>query len=155
MAGARMADVDLAALLEALVADARFEAEAKGCTVALDAPAPLGLCGDAELLRRALENLLRNALRHSPAGGIVEVVARRGATAISVDVADRGPGVAGEALASIFEPFARGDDGGAAGEGYGLGLAIARAVSGLHGGGIRAANRAGGGLAVSIDLPAA
>lgn len=143
MAGARMADVDLAALLEALVADARFEAEAKGCTVALDAPAPLGLCGDAELLR------------HSPAGGIVEVVARRGATAISVDVADRGPGVAGEALASIFEPFARGDDGGAAGEGYGLGLAIARAVSGLHGGGIRAANRAGGGLAVSIDLPAA
>ncbi|MBW7900992.1 MAG: HAMP domain-containing histidine kinase [Rhodocyclaceae bacterium] len=155
MAGTPAADVDLAALLEALVADARFEAEAKGCTVTLAAPAPLFLRGDAELLRRAVENVLRNALRHSPAGGVVEVVARCGAATVVVEVADRGPGVAADALTRIFEPFARSGGAGMAGEGYGLGLAIARAVAGLHGGGIRAVNRDGGGLTVAIDLPAA
>lgn len=153
MAGAPVA-VDLTALLEALVADARFEAEATGCTVTLAAPATLRLRGDAELLRRAVENVLRNALRHSPPGGVVEVAARRVAAGIVVEVADRGPGVAEAGLARIFEPFARGD-GGAEGKGYGLGLAIARAVAGLHGGCIRAANREGGGLTVAIDLPAA
>ncbi|MBI2308851.1 MAG: HAMP domain-containing protein [Rhodocyclales bacterium] len=154
MAGTATAEVDLAAMIETVAADVRFEAEATACAVAVELERPLRLRGNGELLRRAVENVLRNALRHSPAGGVVEIAASADAAAdvVSIRIADRGPGVAEADLERIFEPFARG--GRAEGDGYGLGLAITRAVAGMHGGGVRAINRSGGGLAVTITLPA-
>jgi len=156
--------VDLAEVLDAVVDDVRFEATEKDCALLVDRQQPLPMSGDGELLRRAVENVLRNALRHSPSGSAIELTAAAGDGGIEVRIADRGPGIADGELGRIFEPFARGDGGGNGGannggagdaSGYGLGLSIARAVVALHGGAITAENRNGGGLQVTIRLPAA
>ncbi len=146
---------DLGSLLEAVVQDARFEASPAGVEIALsidEAATALVVAGDAELMRRALENVLRNAVRHAPAGSRVDVgLANRG-DGVAITVADQGKGVAPEDLERMFEPFVRGA--GAAGQGgFGLGLAIARRAVRSHGGTIAAVNRAEGGLEVTIALP--
>jgi signal transduction histidine kinase len=109
--------------------------------------------GDADLLRRALENVLRNAVKHSPRGAAVEVCGRVDAEVCCVAISDRGPGVAESELVSIFEPFYRGAGAARQGEGYGLGLAIAKSVMQRHRGTVAACNRSGGGLVVSLCLP--
>ena len=118
--------------------------------------------GDPDLLRSAVENVIRNATRYTAEGTTVEVRLERRAGGngdpgeIIVRVADSGPGVPGEALQKIFEPFYRLDDarnrqtGGA-----GLGLSIADRAIRLHGGQLRASNRNEGGLEVEIRIPAA
>lgn len=150
--------VDLAEIVDGVIQDAAFEADAAKRRVTLDgdlaALADVAMRGNAELLHRAVENVVRNAVRHSPEGGHVEVRAAadptRGALFISVD--DDGPGVPPDELAAIFAPFYRGTS--ASGNaGYGLGLAIARRVVEAHGGSIAAANRAERGLSVTIRLP--
>jgi two-component system sensor histidine kinase CpxA len=152
--------VDVAALLRTIAADVAIEADARGCQVALRLAGPLPVQGDEELLRSAFENLIRNAVHYSPHGGEVVIEARTTAAAaerrIEVSVRDHGPGVPQKDLTLIFEPFYRV---GAAREhrsagGEGLGLAIAARAIGLHGGTITAANAAGGGLLVSVSLPA-
>jgi two-component system OmpR family sensor kinase len=104
--------------------------------------------------------VLRNAVRYTAAGSSVDVatalVARSGGTQAPADawrlkVSDRGPGVTGAELESIFEPFFRGSD--SSGNGHGLGLAIAKRVIETHGGSIVATERPGGGLIVEIVLP--
>lgn len=146
--------IDLAELLAGITDDAAFEAEAAGRRVELECPALPLLIGRAELLHRAIENLVRNALRHTAADSAVQIVARAAADGrtVSIAVLDRGPGVAEENLEKIFEPFFRGNAA-ANGEGYGLGLAIAQRVVAAHRGSIHAANRADGGLVVEIVLP--
>ena len=149
--------VDLRELLDALVEDARFEAQAGARRVDYAAPeatTPLAIRGDAELLHRALENVVRNALKHSPAGGRVSVALAReaGGAGYRIRVADDGPGVPEAELQAIFAPFYRAAAGSPA-DGYGLGLAITQRVVALHGGRIEAANRPGGGLCVNIFLP--
>lgn len=144
--------LELGELLAELAEDARFEARQRGIGVELAAPQALPVRADPALLHRALENVVRNALRHSPEGGTVRIetpppTAGRGRIAIL----DRGPGVAEAQLEEIFLPFRRGSDGG----GYGLGLAIARRIVEAAGGTIRAANRAGGGFCVTVELPLA
>jgi len=147
--------VDLAALIESLVEDASFEARATGRELHYterlerrDAKAR------ADLLRRAFDNVIRNALKFAPAGSRVDVLAQwKAAEPFRLSVSDRGPGVADEDREAIFEPFHRGRGGDAA-QGYGLGLAIARRAVELHGGRIEAAPRDGGGLVVTIELPA-
>ena len=152
--------VDVAALLRTIAADVAIEADARGCQVALRLAGPLPVQGDEELLRSAFENLIRNAVHYSPHGGEVVIEARTTAAAaerrIEVSVRDHGPGVPQKDLTLIFEPFYRV---GAAREhrsagGEGLGLAIAARAIALHGGTITAANAAGGGLLVSVSLPA-
>lgn len=150
--------VDLGELLAGVVDDARFEAAAGGgpeIALAVADPAPV-VAGRPELLQRAVENVVRNALRHGrpPAGGAgrVTVTARQTAEAVEIEVADAGPGVFDADLARLFEPFFRA--GGADPQGSGLGLAIARRVVEAHGGRISAVNRPGGGLGVTIRLPA-
>jgi two-component system OmpR family sensor kinase len=152
--GAMEEAFDLAELLEEVVADARFEAEAAGCSVELPVHGEIAARGRAELLRRALENVIRNAVKYAPKGTAVEVaiVPDAGSGAVTVSVCDRGPGVPESDLASLFEPFFRAESG-AARAGYGLGLAIARRAVEAHGGRIRATNRPGGGFCVQIELP--
>ena len=138
-----------------IVDDTSIEARAKDCELAFQADDRLVLDGDAELLRRAIENVVRNAIRYAPAGSRVEVnLSRRGDDAV-VCVRDFGPGVPREAVERIFDPFYRVDsDRNRTSGGTGLGLAIARRAVQLHGGIIRAEN-AHPGLRVTIVMPAA
>lgn len=152
-AGGRMEDaLDLGELIDTVAADARFEAGLRACTVRVEAPPDCIVNGNGELLHRAVENVLRNAVRHSPAGEAIEIRLLAGSDRLSIEVADRGPGVAEGELEHIFAAFVRADGKDEAG-GYGLGLAIARAVVEWHGGRIHAANRDGGGLVVTMQLP--
>ena len=109
--------------------------------------------GDRELLRRAVENVLRNAIRHAPEGTAVEVELRSRPDLATIAVRDFGGGVPEEALRAIFEPFFRVDgDRSRTSGGVGLGLAIARRAVDLHRGRIEAEN-ARPGLRVAIELP--
>jgi two-component system sensor histidine kinase CpxA len=145
--------VSLDGLLSEVVEDCRIEADARQCRVRLRAADPLAVHGDAELLRRAFENVLRNAIRHAPAETEIEVALERNSPLAMVSVRDYGPGVPPELLPSIFQPFFRVD---AARDnssgGVGLGLAIAQRAIHLHSGRIWAEN-ANPGLLVRIELP--
>jgi two-component system OmpR family sensor kinase len=151
----------VADLLAAVVADAAFEAEAKGVSVkAAVAPGdgdwvgPV-INGSPELLRKGIDNVLRNAVKVSRAGQSVSVsLSSPGAAPgrLRIEVSDQGPGVPEADLQRIFEPFVR-LDGQPQDAGFGLGLAIARSAAQAHNGVVWAANRAGGGLTVAFELP--
>jgi two-component system sensor histidine kinase CpxA len=148
------APVPLDELLEALVEDARVEADPRRVGVRLDMQPGLVATADRELLHRALENVVRNAVRFSPDGSEVLLEARQQSGLLSISVSDAGPGVPPEHLERIFEPFyrvasARDRDSG----GHGIGLAIAARVVRLHGGTIRASNRSPSGLRVEVSMP--
>ena len=149
--------VPIAELVHAVVADAEFEATASGRNVqwqvdVADQDGTL-VTGRAEFLHRAIENIVRNAVKHTPDGGQVQIAGRidlsRRKFCLTID--DEGPGVPEAELASIFEPFFRG-----AGEkdndGHGVGLAIARGVIEAHSGTVRASNRVEGGLRIEVTL---
>jgi two-component system sensor histidine kinase/response regulator len=110
---------------------------------------------DRNLVRRAVENLLSNALRYSPGGAAVEVrVSHAGGSAV-IEVADRGPGIPQAAEDALFEKYGSIEiRRGARRRAYGLGLYLVRLVASLHGGEAEASNRAGGGTVFRISLPA-
>lgn len=146
--------VNLAELLETLADNARVEAEPRFVRVDLDVQAALTVPGDRELLFRALENVVRNALSHAPNGSAVELSARAQGQQVIVRVSDQGPGVPADLLERIFEPFFRvGKARDRASGGYGIGLAITARVVNLHAGSVRARNLPAGGLQVEIVLP--
>lgn len=149
--------VALEVLLGELARDEEEEAASRGCMLELRASTGLTVVGDQQLLRSGLENVLRNAIRFAPRGSAVSIDAIRSGEQIEVSMSDRGPGVPPAHLERIFEPYFRVPDGaGPRGEGgTGLGLAIARRVLEVHGGGIEARAREGGGLTVTMRLPAA
>jgi signal transduction histidine kinase len=147
--------LDLGALLRRLVDGLQPQAAAKGVALALDCPPePCVVDGDGHLLARAVENLLDNALRHTPGGGSVRVAchAERGGAAFTV--ADTGPGIPAQDLPHLFTPLYRGETsrnrrtGGA-----GLGLTIARRILLAHGGDLTARNGAEGGAVFTGWLP--
>lgn len=146
-------EIDVAELLHGIVGDAQFEATAQGRTVAARGMADVVLLGQPDLLARAIENVVRNAIKHSPAGETIVVEGTVEGGTLRIRVLDRGPGVAPQDLRTIFEPFFRSSGTEKDVEGHGLGLAIARQVVQQHGGTIGAANRDGGGLCVEIALP--
>jgi signal transduction histidine kinase len=149
----RAQPVRLDELLATIVSDCSIEADARGCALVLDAAGPLTVKGDPELLRRAAENVIRNALRYSPPQSSVDVkLTPKGALA-RIQVRDYGPGVPEEALNRIFEPFYRveGDRNRDSG-GVGLGLAIARRAVELHKGKLQAHN-VHPGLLVEMEIP--
>lgn len=111
------------------------------------------LAVDAALVRRAVENLLSNALKYAPAGSIVDVwLARAGAGAV-IRVEDRGPGIAQPVRDRMFEKFCTVAKGaGGAARGFGLGLYLVRLVAAAHGGTAAAADRDGGGTVATLTL---
>lgn len=153
MTGRMDETVDIRELIEHIAQDARFEAESKQCVVDIRLPEQIAVKGNHEMLFRALENIVRNALRHSPAGKQIVVAATSEASKQwLISVADEGGGVPEAELERIFEPFFCGQSDGHSG--HGLGLAITRRVVQAHGGSVVAANRPGGGLIVTVTLPA-
>ena len=150
--------VDLVELVAAIVDDARFEARASRREVTFSGGPAAPATVRAELLHRAFENVIRNAVKYTREGTAVEVRAGLRDAAGSdggrfvLSVADHGPGVPATDLEAIFEPFYRARNGEAE-HGFGLGLAIARRAVEAHGGRIHASNRDGVGLMVEIELP--
>jgi two-component system sensor histidine kinase CpxA len=140
-------------LLLDTAADSEIEAQAAGCSIDIKAPEETNLQGNAELLRRAFENILRNALRYAPPKSSVEVRLKREATWARIIVRDYGPGIPENLRERIFDPFFRAD---ASRDertgGLGLGLAIARRAVRVHNGDITAENASPGAL-LTITLP--
>ena len=148
--------VPLGEIVRDVVRDCTVEAEVRGCRIELaDAIAGQAL-GSREMLRRAIENVLRNAVRYAPEGTAVEVSATETERCAIIVVRDHGPGVPDEALARIFDPFYRVEESreNKNGGGSGLGLAIARRAVLAHHGSIQAENSHPG-LRVQIRLPLA
>ena len=154
-ANRKLERVALGELLTQIVDDSRIEADARGCTLKLDTEGRVTIDADPELLRRAIENVVRNAIRYSPKDSPVEVALQAAGNSATVTVRDYGPGVPEDALGLLFEPFYRVEaDRNRGSGGVGLGLSIARRAIQLHHGSIQAAN-ANPGLRVQIDLPEA
>jgi two-component system OmpR family sensor kinase len=149
-------EISIDELAAQVVDDARFEAQAAGKSVALQTDGPATVRGNTELLHSAIENVVRNAVKHTAEGSEVtaSVACDRAARVVRVTVCDQGPGVPEAELDLIFRPFQRGSQNGNL-PGHGLGLAIAERVVRSHGGEITARNREGGGLCVEIVLPLA
>ena len=129
------------------------ERDGMGGKVDIQCPPDLRVTANTDLLRRALGNVLRNALRYAGDGGPIELRAEKKGKSVIIEVRDRGPGIPEDWLERIFEPFTRPEKartreaGGA-----GLGLAIAQTCVEGMGGRIRAENRSGGGLTVRLEL---
>ncbi len=148
---------DLAGIVASVAEDACFEAEASQVRIQLrsDMPdedeRPL-MIGNAELVLRAMDNVIRNALRFSSPGQVidVEVSYRARDNWYRVEISDQGPGVLEADIAAMFDPFVRGDDSSA---GPGLGLSIASRAVAAHGGTMEARNREGGGLTITMTFP--
>lgn len=140
-------------LIRHVVEDCSIEAVTRGCHVNLTSPAPVTIHGDQELLRRAVENVLRNAIRHSPSGAAIEVGLEVSSQNVTVSIRDYGPGVPEDLMTDIFKPFFRVESSrDSASGGVGLGLAIAKRAVALHHGNMTARNM-NPGLLVSVELP--
>jgi two-component system sensor histidine kinase CpxA len=149
------APVDLADVVSEVAENVNFES--KGERIRVESDGPVIVNGFRGAITSAVENVVRNAVRHSPPDGDIVVTISSTGDGGVITIEDKGPGVNEHELASLFEPFFRTrqsaeEDGNG---GTGLGLAIARrAVEELHGGSLVAKNRDSGGLTVTISLPA-
>ena len=152
-ASLRCDPVRLDELVQLLVEDSAIEAAAHGCSLQYHSGEAVTVAGDPELLRRAVENVLRNAIRYAPRDTNVEVTLSRGGSGAVVEIRDYGPGVPADALPRIFDPFYRVEsDRNRLSGGIGLGLSIARRAVELHQGTIRAAN-GNPGLKIELEFP--
>jgi two-component system sensor histidine kinase CpxA len=144
---------ELDEVIEEVVRDANFEGAVKHCTVKVQGSAKGAILGNRELLRSAIENVLRNAVRYSPIRAAVDLSIAHRRSGLEIAIADHGPGVPPADLERIFEPFyrvaeSRDRDSG----GEGIGLAITAEVMKAHGGSARARNTPGG-FEVLLSLP--
>ena len=132
----------------------RAPADAEGVSIVLDGGVAVSAPIAPELLRRAVDNLLDNALRYSPPGGTVAVTVSEDDGAAVIDVVDDGPGFPPGFLPHAFERFRRADDARSrAAGGAGLGLAIVLAIARTHGGDAQVANLVPHGAWVTMRLP--
>ena len=146
-------------LLAELIHDVvqEFELQARDANVALEVNPPddsVSVYADISLIQRVLENLVGNALKHTPAGGRVSISVQRSAAAVGVSVADTGPGIAEDALPHIFDRFYRADQhNGPSRDSMGLGLAITKRILELHSSEISVVSRDRQGSRFHFDLP--
>jgi len=151
-------NVDLSDVIDEVAENVNFECradDADGITVVANANDGARIPGHHDVLVSAVENIVRNAVRHSPSGGVVHIDLAADAAGAGMEITDDGTGVSAEDLEHLFDPFFRTQqsaetDGNG---GTGLGLAIARRAIQLHGGQIVARNRDSGGLSILITLP--
>ncbi len=141
-------DVDLALLVAEVAELVQPLAAARGVSLGVEGAGRAR--ADREQLRRAVVNLVRNAVEAAPAGTAVDVSARPADGGAVVEVGDRGAGLAAEARASLFRPFFTTKD-----QGTGLGLALAKKVADAHGGALALEDREGGGTLARLAVPGA
>jgi len=148
--------ISLNELIEDILQDVNFEAQAVGSKVIFKANAEAAIQGHYELLHRALENIIRNAVKYSPEGESVEIsLDKNERNLITIQVHDHGPGIPETELEAVFEPFYRVTrQHKTEVSGHGLGLAIAKRAIEKHKGKINLSNAAHGGLIVKISLNA-
>jgi two-component system sensor histidine kinase CpxA len=147
-------DIALADLINEVVENVNYECKSdglSGVTVQSSFDSSPVIRGYADALVSAIENILRNAVRHSPANGTVTVILSHDDSAAKIEVRDQGKGVDDADLLRLFEPFYKTKD--APDSGTGLGLAIAKRAVRLNGGHIAAENLIDGGLQVTVTLP--
>jgi signal transduction histidine kinase len=151
-----LAEVDVASTLEGAMALVRERAARQGIALGVAAAPDAGgsIRADARRLKQILLNLLSNAVKFTPAGGRVELRARRAAGAVEFSVSDTGIGIAPEDQETIFEEFRQvGSDYTRKAEGTGLGLALTRRLVQLHGGTIRVESAPGAGSTFTFTIP--
>jgi signal transduction histidine kinase len=146
---AKPGDVDVSAFLQSVADDHRDAAAARAITLAIETDVERARF-DADLVRRAVGNLVQNAIQHTPEGGAVTLSVLRLEQALRFRVADTGPGIAPEVAEHLFEPFVTGRA-----NGTGLGLAIVRELAEAHGGraALLCAGGGGRGAIFALDLP--
>ncbi len=146
-------------MIERMIPDAQFEAQQRQCSVLFRADVECKVRGNEDLLYRAIENVVRNAIRYTEGGTEVEVhlsaAKANGGQSVAVTVSDRGPGIPPDQLKSVFHPFRRVDSARSPDTGgFGVGLAIADRAIRLHNGEVDASAREGGGAVIRMTLPA-
>jgi two-component system, OmpR family, sensor histidine kinase KdpD len=141
---------DIAALVDVVLSETRDEDRTR---YSFDAPRDLAVWVDADLVRRALMQVLENARKYSPAGTPIRIEVRTETDGDEIRVIDHGPGISPDEIDRIFDKFYRGRRGRDKAEGTGMGLAIAKGIIEAHGGRIHAENCAGGGAAIVMRLP--
>lgn len=146
--------VDLVALTEQVLDINQLEADAKQQHFRFQAPAQVWLLADSHLLGRAIENIVRNALKYAPANSHIDCTITVQAQQLLLTVRDYGPGIAQAQLSDIFQPFYRvSDSRNSQTGGTGLGLAIVAQIIRQHHGEVSASLPAGGGLQINVTLP--
>lgn len=149
----KLSSVNLAEMVQEAIDACCAEVECRPPSMRVDVQFSGSVRCDRELLLRAVENILRNAVRYSPRQGPINIVVRRETRTVMLSVRDFGPGVPDESLSQLFEPFFRVDEARDEGTGgVGLGLSIAKRAVHLHKGTVEAHN-ADPGLRVEIILP--
>jgi signal transduction histidine kinase len=148
-------DFAIEPVLEHAVREQKLNAPGVAIGMSVDEPG-LAADGDPERVHQVVANLLENAVRHSPAGGAVEVRARRTSSGVTIEVIDEGPGIPDQEVNRVFERFYRADSARATSDGgAGLGLAIARWIVDLHGGEIHPERCEPHGCRMVVTLPGA
>jgi signal transduction histidine kinase len=139
---------ELEPLLDEVCRSVAPQLAAQGIVTEIDVPADLGVVADRDMLRRALLNLVLNALDAMPDGGELSMIGLRDRYGVVIEVADSGPGLADDVRQRVFEPFFTTKS-----DGTGLGLAIVYRIAEVHGGDVTASNCAQGGAAFTIRIP--
>lgn len=150
--------VSLGALIRSMIPDAEYEARQRQSDVMFSADEECVIAGNRELLYRAIENVVRNAIRYTEPGTEVEInlsgSETNGAHRVMLEVNDHGPGIPEAETRDIFRPFYRVDRARSTETGgFGVGLAIAERAVKLHGGELQASNRPGGGATIRMSFP--
>jgi signal transduction histidine kinase len=146
--------IQLREIIGDIIHDCSVEADARACHIELRGQLAGEILGNRELIRRAIENVLRNAVRYSPPDSKIDCSIAEDAGSAIIAVRDYGPGVPEDTLTKLFDPFFRVEEArdSAAGGGSGLGLSIAKRAVQVHHGTITAEN-ASPGLRVTISIP--
>lgn len=144
--------LDVIDLLNEILSDAAFEAQARGVSITANVDGKFLADVEGELIYRALENIVRNAVKYTAERSEISVDCEASVERLKVCISDQGPGVRRDELERIFQPFSRGQDAGPQG-GYGLGLAIARQAIERHGGRVSASLPDNGGLGITLEIP--